>query len=53
MTAGTPDSAVGTRRGWTFSPAWLLSLPALVFFALIVVVPLLMTVLLSFHDWGE
>ncbi|MBS0536050.1 MAG: ABC transporter permease [Proteobacteria bacterium] len=33
--------------------AWLLSLPALVFFAVIVIVPLIMTVVLSFHDWGE
>ena len=33
--------------------AWLLSLPALALFAAIVVVPLAMTALLSFHDWGQ
>ena len=32
---------------------YLLSLPALLLFAAIVVVPLVMTVLLSFHDWGQ
>jgi putative spermidine/putrescine transport system permease protein len=32
---------------------YLLSLPALLLFALIVAVPLVMTVLLSFHDWGQ
>ena len=38
------------------SPAlapWLLSLPALALFVAIVIVPLVMTVLLSFHDWGQ
>lgn len=33
------------------TPYWL-SLPALLLFALIVLVPLVMTVVLSFHDWG-
>lgn len=33
-------------------PYWL-SLPALLLFLLIVLVPLVMTVLLSFHDWGQ
>ena len=32
---------------------YLLSLPALLLFAAVVVVPLVMTVLLSFHDWGQ
>jgi len=32
---------------------WLLSLPALALFAAILVVPLVMTVLLSFHDWSQ
>ena len=32
---------------------YLLSLPALLLFAAIVIVPLVMTVLLSFHDWGQ
>jgi len=33
--------------------AWLLSLPALAVFAAVVIVPLAMTALLSFHDWGQ
>ena len=32
---------------------YLLSLPALLLFGAIVIVPLVMTVLLSFHDWGQ
>ena len=32
---------------------YLMSLPALVLFAGVVIVPLAMTVLLSFHDWGQ
>ena len=32
---------------------YLLSLPALLLFAVVVIVPLGMTVLLSFHDWGQ
>ena len=32
---------------------YLLSAPAMLLFAAIVVVPLLMTVALSFHDWGQ
>src|SRR5476649_2538406 len=35
------------------STPYLLSLPALVLFAVVVIVPLVMTVLLSFHDWGQ
>ncbi|MBL8342751.1 MAG: ABC transporter permease [Rubrivivax sp.] len=35
-----------------FAP-YALSLPALLLFALIVLVPIVMTVLLSFHDWGQ
>jgi putative spermidine/putrescine transport system permease protein len=37
-------------RGWT---PWLLAGPALLLFVGIVLVPLAMTVLLSFHDWGQ
>jgi len=33
--------------------AWLLSLPALAIFVGVVMVPLAMTVLLSFYDWGQ
>ena len=39
-------------RGGTWV-AWLLSLPALAIFVAVVVVPLAMTVLLSFYDWGQ
>src|SRR5258708_37740562 len=35
------------------STPYLLSLPALLLFAAVVIVPLAMTVLLSFHDWGQ
>ena len=35
------------------SAPYLLSLPALLLFGAIVIVPLVMTVLLSFHDWGQ
>ena len=35
------------------SAPYLLSLPALLLFAVVVIVPLGMTVLLSFHDWGQ
>ena len=33
--------------------AWLLSLPALAIFVAVVMVPLAMTALLSFYDWGQ
>jgi len=33
--------------------AWLLSLPALAIFVVVVMVPLTMTALLSFYDWGQ
>jgi len=33
--------------------AWALSAPALMLFAGVVVIPLVMTVMLSFHDWGQ
>ena len=51
------DPSVGARRrhlptSWGGAP-YLLSLPALLLFAAVVIVPLAMTVLLSFHDWGQ
>jgi putative spermidine/putrescine transport system permease protein len=33
--------------------AWTLALPALMLFTGVVVIPLAMTVMLSFHDWGQ
>jgi putative spermidine/putrescine transport system permease protein len=45
--------SAGKRTPFTpYTPYWL-SLPALLLFALIVLVPIVMTVLLSFHDWGQ
>ena len=38
------------RRGWM---PYLLSAPGLLLFVAIVLVPLAMTILLSFHDWGQ
>jgi putative spermidine/putrescine transport system permease protein len=38
------------RRSWV---PYLLSAPGLLLFVAIVLVPLVMTVLLSFHDWGQ
>ena len=49
----TDDRAFVRSRWRAAGVPWFLSLPALVFFAVIVVVPLAMTVVLSFHDWGE
>src|SRR5215208_4576960 len=43
----TPKTGEGVRV------AYLLSLPALLLFAGVVVVPLVMTVVLTFHDWGQ
>lgn len=40
-----------SRQAWR-TPYWL-SLPALLLFGLIVLIPIVMTVLLSFHDWGQ
>ena len=45
--AAEPSAAGETRAGLT------LALPALMLFAGVVVIPLVMTVMLSFHDWGQ
>jgi putative spermidine/putrescine transport system permease protein len=50
------DASQQTRATRRLAPAavpWLLSLPALALFAAVLVVPLIMTVLLSFHDWSQ
>src|SRR5215475_2576798 len=44
-----PQRSWGGKSG----APYLLSLPALLLFAAVVIVPLVMTVLLSFHDWGQ
>lgn len=40
------------QRAGARTPYWL-SLPALLLFGLIVLIPIVMTVMLSFHDWGQ
>ncbi|HEY2572082.1 MAG TPA: ABC transporter permease [Solirubrobacteraceae bacterium] len=50
------EASQETRASRRLAPAavpWLLSLPALVLFAAVLLVPLVMTVLLSFHDWSQ
>jgi putative spermidine/putrescine transport system permease protein len=47
-----PSTPLRSGRDDGVTP-YLLSLPALLLFAAIVIVPLGMTVLLSFHDWGQ
>jgi putative spermidine/putrescine transport system permease protein len=44
--------SAGSENRVTWAP-YLLSAPALMLFVAIVLVPLAMTVLLSFHDWGQ
>lgn len=46
MSAADADA----RQGWM---PYILSAPAVLLFIAIVLVPLVMTVLLSFHDWGQ
>src|SRR4029077_10656917 len=46
LSATTPPSRE-TRAAWS------LALPALMLFTGVVVIPLAMTVMLSFHDWGQ
>ena len=52
MSAASKKTRVPRRLAPAAVP-WLLSLPALVLFAAVLVVPLIMTVLLSFHDWSQ
>jgi putative spermidine/putrescine transport system permease protein len=47
VVAAEPSAAGETRAGLA------LALPALMLFTGIVVIPLVMTVMLSFHDWGQ
>src|SRR5215831_6089446 len=48
-----PSGHLPTSWGGKVAAPYLLSLPALLLFAAVVIVPLVMTVLLSFHDWGQ
>jgi putative spermidine/putrescine transport system permease protein len=52
MSDATQQSGA-TRRLAPAAVPWLLSLPALTLFAAVLVVPLIVTVLLSFHDWSQ
>ncbi|WP_027525601.1 ABC transporter permease [Bradyrhizobium sp. Ec3.3] len=51
MTAAT-DASTQAASSETRAP-WALTLPALMLFVGVLVIPLLMTVMLSFHDWGQ
>jgi len=51
--SGSSKEIRNTRRLAPAAVPWLMSLPALALFAAVLVVPLIMTVLLSFHDWSQ
>jgi putative spermidine/putrescine transport system permease protein len=52
--SGTIDGLLGTAApSRETRAAWSLALPALMLFMGVVVIPLAMTVMLSFHDWGQ
>ncbi|MGY8681508.1 ABC transporter permease [Bradyrhizobium sp. UFLA05-153] len=51
MTAAT-DASTQAASSEARAP-WALTLPALMLFVGVLVIPLLMTVMLSFHDWGQ
>jgi putative spermidine/putrescine transport system permease protein len=50
-TASVSSSATPDRRG--VRAPWMLAAPALMLFVGVLVIPLAMTVMLSFHDWGQ
>lgn len=50
-TAPVSSSATSDRRG--VRAPWTLAAPALMLFVGVLVIPLAMTVMLSFHDWGQ
>jgi putative spermidine/putrescine transport system permease protein len=50
-TAPVSSSATSDRRG--VRAPWMLAAPALMLFVGVLVIPLAMTVMLSFHDWGQ
>ena len=50
-TAPVNSSATSDRRG--VRAPWTLAAPALMLFVGVLVIPLAMTVMLSFHDWGQ
>ena len=48
-----PASAAPTTDRRDARAAWALTAPALMLFVGVLVIPLAMTVMLSFHDWGQ
>ena len=48
-----PASAAPTADTRDARAAWALTAPALMLFVGVLVIPLAMTVMLSFHDWGQ
>lgn len=48
-----PRAAATSPDGQAAGAPWLLAAPALLLFVGVLVIPLAMTVMLSFHDWGQ
>lgn len=48
-----PRAAATPSDGQASGAPWLLAAPALLLFVGVLVIPLAMTVMLSFHDWGQ
>jgi putative spermidine/putrescine transport system permease protein len=48
-----PANAASTAEARDARAAWALAAPALMLFLGVLVIPLAMTVMLSFHDWGQ
>ena len=53
MSAAVDSLSATTAPSRETRAAWSLALPALMLFTGVVVIPLAMTVMLSFHDWGQ
>ena len=53
MNAAVDSLSATTAPSRETRAAWSLALPALMLFTGVVVIPLAMTVMLSFHDWGQ
>jgi putative spermidine/putrescine transport system permease protein len=53
MSAAVDSLSTTTAPSRETRAAWSLALPALMLFTGVVVIPLAMTVMLSFHDWGQ
>jgi putative spermidine/putrescine transport system permease protein len=53
MSAGADAASQATGGERSSSTPWALTAPALMLFVGVLVVPLTMTVMLSFHDWGQ